>query len=350
MFGAKVLIADPKGDRQNWGHELPWLKPYINIIELSPEKQFKGRLDIFQVLLQSLTKDADDEQKTAIKKQAAEYALSIYGTVAGVNTGDERMELLADAVNIVAKKQNPCGMMVISTLEELASGNAQAVTKEKYARLAKTFKNVIETTAYGHLLFGDGTEEVVDITKPINIMQTQNLTVPPEGKAEEKFTYSERVGMAAVLTMAAIGIQFALQSRDTLKIFVQDESKMFKLSSEAQAMFTRMVTMGRTENAPLYLIGHNISDLGDSENIKSNVDIKVCFGTTSLEEAENVLKYLKLDSSSDELKKMITDPNIFDTGVCLFQDVHGRVDIVEVNLILDEFVRAFDTVNTTKGD
>jgi hypothetical protein len=49
-----------------------------------------------------------------------------------------------------------------------------------------------------------------------------------------------------------------------------------------------MVSQGRSENAPIYIIGQNISDFGD-ENIKANIGVKFCFGTNSLTEAGNIL-------------------------------------------------------------
>lgn len=339
-LGAKVLINDPKGDRGQWSEVIPEIKPYLNMIELSPDPGNAGKLDIFQVMLKSLGANASKAQKKMIAKQAAEYALSILGTLAGYKTTDDRMELMADAVTLVAQSDNPCMMGVINALEKL-SEETVSEERESFKRLAKTLRNRINNTAYAHLLFGTGKEEVIDITKPINILQTQNLIIPEQGKPEEEFTFQERVGMATLICTSAIGMQFALQSREYLKIYMQDESSVFKRSAQGKAMFNRMVKMGRSENAPVYLIGQNISDVAESEDISANIGTRFCFGTNSMGEAKNILRYLGLDENNIELQKMLVED--FPTGICFMKDIEGRISIIGVDLLMEKFEKAFDT-------
>lgn len=347
-IGAKILIIDPKGDRGNWGIELPEIRPYLNVINLSPAKSEKGKLDIFTVLLKSIGgADAPEEKREEVVKTAAEFATSILGTVAGYKTTDERMEYLADAINAVAKNERvPCMLKIIWKLEELEEEAKQA-EKEKaeeiYGRLARTFRNIINNTRYGHLLFGDGTEDVIDITKPINLVNTQNLTIPPKNKPEEDFNFQERVGMGTLICLSAIGMQFATQGREILKIYLQDEASVFKRSSEGRAMFNRLVKMGRTENAPIFLLGQNISDIGEDEDTLANIGTMFCFGTSSLDEAKNILRYLGLNENSVELQKMLVNPEQFGTGICFMRDIDGRIAIIDVDLLLEKFRRAFDT-------
>lgn len=347
LIGGRVLINDPKGERGNWSEVLTWLKPYINIIELSPAKEYKGTLDIYQIMLRSLGKNPTEKQKYEAAKQASEYALSILGTIAGYKTTDERMEYLADAVNEVTKDENPAMMKVIYTLGRMAEKAESEQTRDMYKRLEKTFINRINNTTYGHLLFGEGTEDVIDITKPLNILQTQNFIIPPEGKAEEDFTYQERVGMATLICTSAIGMLFAMQSREYFKLYIQDENSVFKRSTQGKAMQNRMIKMGRTENAGIYLIGQNISDVGETEDIKANIGVRFAFGTKALGEAKEILKYMGLNEESKELQEMLID---LPTGVCLMKDLEGRVSMIAVDPIFEEFLEAFDTKPVRKID
>lgn len=193
------------------------------------------------------------------------------------------------------------------------------------------------------MLFGDGTEDVIDITKPINLVNTQNLTIPPKNKPEEDFNFQERVGMGTLICLSAIGMQFATQGREILKIYLQDEASVFKRSSEGRAMFNRLVKMGRTENAPIFLLGQNISDIGEDEDTLANIGTMFCFGTSSFDEAKNILKYLGLNENSVELQKMLVNPEQFGTGICFMRDIDGRIAIIDVDLLLEKFRRAFDT-------
>lgn len=340
FLGGRVLINDPKKERGNWGEHLPAIKPYLNIIELSAARGNRGKLDIFLIMLKSLGKDANKQEKRDIAKQAAEYELSILGTLAGYKTTDERMEYLADAVNAVSQEDNPCGMKVIEKLGKLAQSAEEQEDKVKYKRVQSTLINRINNTTYGHLLFGDGSEEVIDITKPINILQTQNLIIPDERKPEESWTYQERVGMAVLICTSAIGLQFVMQSREFLKMYIQDENSVFKRSSMGQAMQNRMIKMGRTENSPIVLIGQNVSDIGESEDIKANIGIRFAFGTKTRGEAMEILTYMGLNRESKELQDMLID---LPTGVCLMRDLEGRIALIAVDPIFDDFLKAFDT-------
>lgn len=340
FMGGRVLINDPKKERGNWGEHLPAIVPYLNIIELSAARANRGKLDIFLIMLKSLGKDATRQEKRDIAKQAAEYELSILGTLAGYKTTDERMEYLADAVNAVSQEDNPCGMKIIEKLGKLAQSAQVQEDKVIYKRLQSTLINRINNTTYGHLLFGDGSEEVIDITKPINILQTQNLIIPDKGKPEENWTYQERVGMAVLICTSAVGLQFVMQSREFLKMYIQDENSVFKRAAMGQAMQNRMIKMGRTENSPIVLIGQNQSDIGESEDIMANIGIRFAFGTKTRGEAMEILKYMGLNQESKELQDMLI---ALPTGVCLMRDLEGRIALIAVDPIFEDFLKAFDT-------
>lgn len=344
MMGAKLLLCDPKGDRYNWGECLTEIKDHINYIDLKPGQQEKGKLDIFSVLMNNIQ---DEEKRREISKIAAEYALSILGTLAGYKSTDEKMEYLADAVNHVARiSRNPSMMKIIERLEVLADESITESERIIYSRLAKTFKNILETTAYGQLLFGSGHEESVNIQKPINIINTQKLIIPPEGKGEEQFTFQERVGMATLICLGAIGMQFCTQDRSTLKIYVQDEASIFKRSSEGKALFNRMIKMGRSENAPIVLIGQNVSDIGDSQDVFANIGTKFAFRTGSDAEANNILEFLGIRENKEKFINILTgseEEGGLTTGECLMRDIRGRVGIVSFEILIERYLKAFDT-------
>lgn len=339
LLGARVLIADPKGERGNWSVELPELKPYINIIELTPARENRGKLDIYRVMIKSLGKAPSKRRLSEATKQASEYALSILGALCGYKTKDEKMEYLADAVNLTGEEENPCLSKIIPNLQKLGE-QASGDEKKIYLRIAATINNRIKNTAYAHILFGDGTEEAVDITAPINILQTQNLTVPDENKPEEEFTFQEMVGMATLIAISAVGMHFATQAKELLKIYLQDEASVFKRSAQGKAMFNRLVKMGRSENAPIFIIGQNISDLGDSEDVRANIGTRFCFGTKTMAEAKSILKYIGLDEEDKDLQKLLVD---LPTGVCLMRDIYGRIKFIATDYILEKFLKAFDT-------
>lgn len=342
LLAAKVFFVDPKDENSNWAEDLPELKAFFNLIKLSTSKTDTGKLDIFRVFIKSLGPGATREQIREITKKAAETALSIIGTILGCSSTDEKMEYIEDAVNLVAQDDNPCMMKIIETLEVLAAKsikNNSVNNAETYDRLAKTLRNKISTTMYGHVLFGNGTEEAIDITRPLNMLVTKNLILPDKNKSEEKYNAKERMGMAILIAVSSIGMEFAMQSRDQLKIYVQDEASVLKRSAEGQAMFNRLVKMGRTENAPIYLIGQNISDIGE-DDVSANVGTRFCFGTETHKEAAEILKYIGLDENSKELQDMLVK---FDTGICLMRDVEGRISVISVDPLFEKLVKAFDT-------
>ena len=339
FLGAKALICDPKGDRRNWVRIYPELAPYTNMIQLEATEKNKGKLDIFQIYLKMEKKD----RKKAIK-EAAEHAVTILCSLLGYTGNSTEREYIAYATLIVAKQENPRMGNIIKALRSMLENSKKSKEQTILDRIIRAIQTRIDTTAYAHLIFSDDndTQEVLDISKSLNIIETKNLILPDEGKAEENFTFSEQVGMAILITISAIGMKFATQSTKILTIYVQDEASVFKRSSIGKNMHNRLVKMGRSENAPIYIIGQNVSDVGD-ENVQANIGTKFCFGTDDKNEAKEILRYMGLNENSEELIKMITNPAIFGTGVALMRDIEGRIAVVHIDSVSPRFIKLFDS-------
>jgi DNA segregation ATPase FtsK/SpoIIIE-like protein len=142
-------------------------------------------------------------------------------------------------------------------------------------------------------------------------------------------------------------MEFARQGRDMLKVFIQDEASVLKRSSTGKALKNRMVKMGRTEFASIFLIGQNVSDIGEDEDVKANIGTKFAFATNSKAEAREVLKYLELNYESEELQEMLIE---LPTGVCLMKDIEGRVAVLEVEPLFDDLIEAFNTTPELRVD
>ena len=339
LLGAKVLICDPKGDRRYWAKIYPELAPYTNMVQLEATEKNKGKLDIFQIYLNMEKRD----RKKAIK-EAAEHAITILCSLLGYAGNSAEREYIAYATMIVSKQENPRMGNIIKALRAMLESSKKTEEQTILDRIIRAIQTRIDATAYAHLIFSDDNDvqEVLDISKSLNIIETKNLILPDEGKLEENFTFSEQVGMAILITISAIGMKFATQSTKVLTIYVQDEASVFKRSSIGKNMFNRLVKMGRSENAPIYIIGQNISDIGD-ENVQANIGTRFCFGTDNKNEAKEILTYLGLNENSEELIKMMTNPSIFGTGVALMRDIEGRIAVVHIDSVSPRFIKLFDS-------
>src|SRR5699024_8435598 len=106
LIGSKGLIIDPKGDRTGWDKGLPYIpREEIEVWTLGSEKRDAGSLDPFRTSLNV--------------EEGTELSLDILSFLTSVKVEDLGYGLLTDAVNKVAKTEDPCIGSVIEELNKL---------------------------------------------------------------------------------------------------------------------------------------------------------------------------------------------------------------------------------------
>jgi hypothetical protein len=80
--------------------------------------------------------------------------------------------------------------------------------------------------------------------------------------------------------------------------------------------------------------------IGERESLENLIGATFAFGMRSEGEAERALKLLGLDSEDRRLRGVLLE---LDAGRCLFRDHVGRVEAVQVDVVVPRLLRAFST-------
>lgn len=96
--------------------------------------------------------------------------------------------------------------------------------------------------------------------------------------------------------------------------------------------------MGRSLFAGTILNGHSVLDLPD-EKVRNTITYKFMFHTDDEEEATRMLKFLRLEPSSENIQRIYNLKN----RQCLFQDEEGRAGVLTFDAVFQDFIDVFST-------
>lgn len=100
--------------------------------------------------------------------------------------------------------------------------------------------------------------------------------------------------------------------------------------------------MGRSELAVPIISTQLVSDalLSERGSLENLLGATFVFGMRSDAEAARALTLLGLDPEDREMRARLLS---FDRGRCLFRDHRGRVEAIQVEVVLPSLLRAFST-------
>ena len=320
--GAKVLIVDPKGDRDRWKDCLPYLADQISTITLSPDDKGQGSLDPFIIYRDDIN-------------QAAELATNILCEYFGITSKDlEYTAILAaiDQIRITAGK--PCMNLLAEILADFPDEDELKPVAKNLARKIQ----LLRRAGMAKLLFGYGDEDGLRFTKKINILQIQNMTMPNAETPKQDYTQEERLSTVLMLPIASFCMKFAAANRSEFDIIVFDESWALNTTQMGKKLTNSLARMGRSLYASAIFIGHSVSDV-DSPGLREAITYNFCFNAKTREEIIKSLQFLNLEATDENVELVMKLPN----RTCLFQDLEGHVGVLRFDAIWQDIIDAFDT-------
>lgn len=324
-FGAKALIIDPKGDRDGWEENLPYLKGHISTTTLSASDEDQGKLDPFIIYRNNLD-------------QACELAINILCEFFGITSKDLEYTAILAAINEIRTVPKPCMNALAEILSRFPDGDElQGVAKNLARKI-----DLLRRGGMARLLFGYGDEVGLRFDKKINILQIQNLTMPEPTTPKEDYTQEERLSTVLMLPIASFAMKFAATDRNEFDIVVFDESWALNTTQMGKKLFNSLARMSRSLYACAIFIGHSTTDI-KGEGIKEAITYKFCFKANTREEITRVLEFLNLEPTDENIELVSSLPN----GQCLFQDLDNHVGVLRFDAIWQDVIDAF---NTTPGE
>ncbi|WP_239257320.1 ATP-binding protein [Listeria ilorinensis] len=317
LFGAKVLLIDPKSERHNWKEDLVFIKNQVNIVNLTSEEKNKGLLDPFVIM--------DN------RKDAERLAIDVLSFLTGINTRDGvRFPIIKKAIREVAKREKPGLLYILEELENMDDEEA-----EKIASHIESFTDY----DFAHLLFSKGdVTETIQFNQPMNVLQIADLVLPDSETKLEEYTTIEMLSVVMMIVISTFALRFIQQDRSIFKIVDLDEAWAILQVAQGKTLANKLIRAGRAMNAADYFITQNTDDLLD-EKMKNNIGMKFAFRSTDLTEIEKTFKFFNLEMTDENVAKIKNLSN----GECMFQDIRGRTGVVKFDAVFEDLFKAFDT-------
>lgn len=333
LSGSSALIIDPKGDRKDWDKGLPYIdKEHIEVWTLGADEEDAGSLDPFRT--------------STSMQEAKDITMDILSYLANVDISDDAYSLLSDAVEKASLTKDPCIGEVINYLRHLFNNKPEDMSETRYGVL-ESLLGTLETLKRNQLsmlLFGEPGQnfKVLEHRKPLQVLMIQNLNLP---SAETKKTrVSHKISEAIMISITAWTKQYMFKGdRKIHKIILQDEASAIERNAMGSELMDFIVRQGRYYNTTLLKGSQNATDHG--QNV-ANMGMKFSFGLRYTKEAEEMLRYLNLPETDDNVQILKN----LDRGHALFQDIYGRSAVIKINPIFKDLYDAFDSSTSTEEE
>jgi len=317
LLGARVIDCDPKGDHRL--HELPEVAAHVETIALRGERALRGMLDPLRIAPEHLRRDA---------------AISFLGDLLPSRSEAAWEVAVAGAVDAVCRvSRTPTCTEVVRAL------GAGDTTDRQVARTLAAHADA----GLAQLAFADPDIRLPPVgTRQVTYLPIRDLPAPAPGTARADYSQLERVGehIVRLIAMFAMGLMAAERSR--LKVFAFDEGWRLLGDPVGRMLLASLQRMGRSELAVPIISTQLVSDtlLDGRESLESLIGATFVFGLRSEREAERALTLLDLDPADRALRDQLLS---FDRGRCLMRDHRGRVEAVQVEVLLPRLLAAFST-------
>jgi len=317
LLGARVIDCDPKGDHRF--HLLEQVAPHVECITLRPDPALRGVLDPLRVAPEHLRQDTAVSFLRDLLPGRAEPAWET---------------AVVGAVDRVLRRARIATCLeVVHALREGDETDAQvAKTLEVYARSGLT-----------QLGFADPAVKLPPVGhRQVTYLPIRDLPSPQPGTARSEHSQAERVGEQIVRLIAMFAMHLMGAERERLKIFSFDEGWRLLGDPIGRTLLVSLQRMGRSELAVPIISTQLVSDtlLGERESIDNLLGATFVFGMRSDAEARRALQLLGLDPDDRRMRQTLLE---LDAGRCLLRDHHGRIEAIQVDIVVPSLLRAFST-------
>jgi hypothetical protein len=317
LQGARVIDCDPKGDHRF--HLLEDVAPHVEPLTLRPDRSLRGMLDPLRIAPPHLRQEATVSFLRDLLPGRAEPAWET--------------AILAAVDRVLARSPRPtCSEVVKALFEGDALERQVGSTLEIYSRSGLT-----------QLGFADpGSPPPAVGTAPVTYLAIRDLPGPSLGTSRSEYSQAERVGEQIVRLIAMLAMHLVAAERARLKVFSFDEGWRLLGDPIGRMLLASLQRMGRSERAVPIISTQLVGDAltGEQQSLENLVGATFVFGVRSQAEAARALSLLGLDPDDREMRNALLS---FEAGRCLFRDHRGRIEAVQVDLVLPSLLRELST-------
>jgi AAA-like domain len=317
LLGARVIDCDPKGDHRF--HLLDDVAPHTECVTLRPDPSLRGVLDPLRVAPEHLRQDAAVSFLRDLLPGRAEPAWE----TAVVGAVDR----------VMRRAHTPTCLEVVRALRDGDEVDQQVgKTLEVYARSGLT-----------QLGFADPDVRLPRVgDRQVTYLPIRDLPGPEPGMKRSEYSQSERIGEQIVRLIAMFAMHLMGAERERLKLFSFDEGWRLLGDPAGRALLASLQRMGRSELAVPIISTQLVTDtlMGERESLDNLIGATFVFGMRSEAEAGRALTLLGLDPKDKRASQSLLE---LEAGRCLFRDHRGRVEAIQVDVVVPSLLRAFST-------
>jgi DNA helicase HerA-like ATPase len=189
------------------------------------------------------------------------------------------------------------------------------------------------------MLFAEREVARLSLEDALTVIQFRSLSLPDAGTRPEEYSITER--LSVVLMRAVTALAGTLMTSGPLeqpKLLDIDEAWALTRSSDGQRLVERVARLGRRYNTALLLVTQNAQDLMD-ERVTNCLAVRLGFRSRDEGELRALCELLDVEATPELLQQVAN----FAPGECLMRDRQGRVGRVQVDLVQEVLMEAFDT-------
>jgi hypothetical protein len=317
LLGARVIDCDPKGDHRF--HLLDEVAPHTESVTLRPDPALRGVLDPLRIAPEHLRQDA-----------AVSFLRDL---LPGRAEASWETALVGAVDRVIRRSRAPTCLEVAQALCEGDHAEAQVgMALMVYARSGLTqlgFADpAVKLPPFGH--------------RQVTYLPIRDLPGPEPGMRRSEYSQAERVGEQIVRLIAMFAMHLMAVERERLKLFSFDEGWRLLGDPAGRALMASLQRMGRSELAVPIISTQLVGDtlVGDRESLDNLIGATFVFGMRSEAEAARALALLGLDREDPRLRQRLLE---LEAGRCLFRDHRGRVEAIQVDVVVPTLLRAFST-------
>jgi hypothetical protein len=322
MRGVSVMLIDPKEEATGLSR-LPGLGR-VQLLRLTDS--YAGALDAFAI-------EPD-------RSRAALLAADLCRFFLPAELGRSAEDSILAAAGEESLEADPSTMGVVQRLLRSPEPDAQ--------RAGRTLE-ALSTYPLARLCLARGTAKTWDLLHALTIIQFPGVSFPSASTRPEDYSVTDRLAVGLMFATTALTSRLIEAGEPGQpKAIIFDEAWAITRSSQGAALVDRLARTGRSKDTVLFLVTQSAADLLD-ERLKNNISVKFAFRAKDKDEALAVCRLLDLEETPEhvavvrELGLQGRTREGEKVGECLFADLDGRVGRLRVDLVLPEWIDAFDT-------
>jgi hypothetical protein len=317
LQGARVIDCDPKGDHRF--HQLEEVAPHVECVTLRPDRTLRGMLDPLRVAPAHLRQDAAVSFLRDLLPGRAEPAWET--------------ALVGAVDRVIRRAREPTCAEVVRALREGSDTDVQVGNAlEVYARSGLT-----------QLGFADPAIRLPPVgMRQVTYLPIRDLPGPEPGLRRSEYSQAERVGEQIVRLIAMFAMHLMGAERQRLKLFSFDEGWRLLGDPVGRTLLGSLQRMGRSERAVPIISTQLVTDtlVGENNSTANLLGATFVFGMRSDSEAARALELLGLDPEDRRMRESLLG---FESGSCLMRDHRGRVEAIQVDVVIPALLRALST-------